>query len=187
MAVKGYFSNIPSIQYGSKIARNIIARPIIKDKILNSPTLIYDYTVADGQRPDQIADAYYGNVNFVWLVFLVNGIVDPYYDWPLTSGQFKDFIIDKYESIEASKDTTSTTNIVHYKHNTKGTIISKDSYDSGAHTWSKLYGQQGSYTAVRQYEYELALNESKRDIKLIDKRVSNKAFDILREAMIENE
>lgn len=186
MAIKGYFNNIPSIEYGSKVARNLLARPIIKTKILANPTLIYDYTIQDGQRPDQIADAYYGNVNFVWLVFLVNNIVDPYYDWPLTSNQFKEFITDKYGSVEDSKNTTSTTNIVHYKHNTKGTIISKDSYDSGTYTWSKLYGQTGNYTAVRQYEYELELNEAKRDIKLIDRRVANKAFDVLREAMIEN-
>jgi len=183
---KGYFNNIPSIEYGSKVARNLMTRPAIKTKLLNNPTLIYDYTIVDGERPDQIADFYYGDVNFVWLIFLVNNIVDPYYDWPLTSNQFKDYIIDKYGSVENAKNTTITTNIVHYKHNTKGTIISKDSYDSGTYTWSKLYGQTGNYTAVRQYEYELEQNEAKRDIKLIDKRVASKAFEILRETMIEN-
>lgn len=186
MAKRSYFSNIPSIEYGTKVARNLLARPIIKQKILNNPNIIYDYAVKDGQRPDQIADAYYGDVNYVWLIFLANNIVDPYYDWPLTENQLKDFIKDKYGSLEAAQDSTVTTNIVYYKHKTKGTIISKDTYDSGAYTWSKLYGNQANYTAVRQYEYELEANEAKREIKLVDARVASKAFDVLREAMIEN-
>lgn len=186
MAVRGYFSHIPSIEYGTKVARNLITRPIIKQKILNNPNIIYDYVVKDGERPDIVADAYYGNVNYVWLIFLANDIVDPYYDWPLTTNQFEQFIIDKYGSIEASKDTTSTTNIIHYKHNTKDTIISKDTYDMGAQSWnSKIV--QGQYTAVRQYEFELEKNEAKRTIKLVDSRVAGNAFEILREAMLENE
>ena len=186
MAKRSYFSNIPSIEYGSKVARNLLARPIIKQKILNNPNIIYDYAIKDGQRPDQIADSYYGDPNYVWLIFLANNIVDPYYDWPLNENQFKAFIIDKYGSIEASQDATSTTNIVQYKHKTKGTIISKDTYDSGAYSWSKLFGNQSEYTAIRQYQYELELNETKREIKLVDARVATKAFDVLREAMIEN-
>lgn len=187
MAVRGYFANIPSIEYGTKVAKNLLARPLIKEKILNNPNIIYDYVIKDGERPDQIANDYYGNVNFVWLIFLTNSIVDPYYDWPLTSRQLEIFIKDKYGSVEASKDNTSTTNIVHYKHNTKGTIISKDTYDSGAHTWSKLYGAQSQYTAVRQYRYEVDRNEAKRTIKIVDSRVASTAFELLREAMIEND
>ena len=95
-------------------------------------------------------------------------------------------VVDSSGSLEAAQDSTVTTNIVYYKHKTKGTIISKDTYDSGAYTWSKLYGNQANYTAVRQYEYELEANEAKREIKLVDARVASKAFDVLREAMIEN-
>ena len=186
MAVRGYFNNIPSIEYGTKIAKNLIARPLIKEKLINNPNIIYDYVIKDGQRPDTIADAYYGNVNYVWLIFLVNNIVDPYYDWPLTESQFQDFIKDKYGSIEAAKDTTITTNIVHYVHNTKGTIISKDTYDMGAQSWNTSI-VQGQYTAVRQYKFEQDKNEAKRTIKLIDSRVAGNAFEILREAMLENE
>tara|TARA_B100000575_G_scaffold51389_1_gene38086 strand:- start:2449 stop:3006 length:558 start_codon:yes stop_codon:yes gene_type:complete len=184
MAVRGYFANIPSIEYATKIARNLITRPIIKNKILNNPNIIYDYVVKDGERPDIIANAYYGNVNYTWLIFLANDIVDPYYDWPLTSEQLNNLVIDKYGSIEAAQDTTSTTNIVHYKHNTKGTIISKDTFDTGLQSWSKIV--QGQYTAVRQYDFEVEKNEAKRSIKLVDNRVSGSAFELLREAMLEN-
>ncbi len=85
--------------------------PKIKKFILGNPTAIYDYVIKDGERPDTIANAYYGDSNFVWLIFLANDVVDPYYDWPLTQQQFKDFIIEKYGSIEAAKLTVSDSSL----------------------------------------------------------------------------
>ena len=42
---KGYFSDFPQIEYQSKIARSLMARPKIKDTLLNNPAALYDYTV----------------------------------------------------------------------------------------------------------------------------------------------
>jgi len=179
MAIKGYFNNLPTIQYGSKVARNLITRPKIKDFILGNPTVIYDYVIKDGERPDTIANAYYGDSNFVWLVFLANNIVDPYYDWPLTQNQFKEYIIDKYGSVELAKST-----IKHYVHKTKGTVITKETFDLNA-TMLKIVASD--YKSVDVYKFEDEANEAKRSIKLIDSRLATDAFSKLRNAMIENE
>ena len=178
MAIKGYFNNLPTIEYGTKVARNLITRPKIKEFILGNPNVIYDYVIKDGERPDIIANAYYGDSNFVWLIFLANNIVDPYYDWPLTQEQFKDFNIDKYGSVETAKST-----IKHYKHNTKGTLITKETYDLNA-TMLKIVASD--YQSVDVYKFEDEANEAKRSIKLIDARLATSAFAKLREAMIEN-
>ena len=178
MAIKGYFNNLPTIEYGTKVARNLITRPKIKEFILGNPNVIYDYVIKDGERPDIIANAYYGDSNFVWLIFLANNIVDPYYDWPLTQEQFKDFIIDKYGSVETAKST-----IKHYKHKTKGTFITKETYDLNA-TMLKILASD--YESVDVYKFEDEANEAKRSIKLIDARLATSAFAKLREAMIEN-
>ena len=178
MAIKGYFNNLPTIEYGTKVARNLITRPKIKEFILGNPNVIYDYVIKDGERPDVIANAYYGDSNFVWLIFLANNIVDPYYDWPLTQEQFKDFIIDKYGSVETAKNT-----IKHYKHKTKGTLITKETYDLNA-TMLKIVASD--YQSVDVYKFEDEANEAKRSIKLIDARLATSAFAKLREAMIEN-
>ena len=47
---KGYFADFPVIEYGGKVARDIMARPKIKDQIMNSPASFYDYVIEDGQR-----------------------------------------------------------------------------------------------------------------------------------------
>ena len=173
---KGYFADFPVIEYGGKIARNIIARPGIKDQLMNSPTAFYDYVVEDGQRPDQIAYLYYDDPQLVWLIFLANNIVDPYYDWPLTQNQFGDFLISKYGTVAAAQ-----AKILHYKHKTKGTLITKETYDLNA-TFGKIVA--GQYSPVYAYDYENDLNEAKRTIKLIDARLANKAKNLLREIMI---
>jgi len=178
MAIKGYFSNIPSIEYGTKVATNLIARPKVKEFILNNPNVVYDYVVKDGERPDQVASAYYGESNFVWLIFLANDIVDPYHDWPLTQSQLKELLNIKYGSNAIAKST-----ILHYKHNTKGTLITKETFDLNA-TMQKI--QSSDYTAINAYDFEDDKNESKRLIKLIDTRLASQAYAKLREAMIES-
>ena len=71
---KGYFADFPVIEYGGKVARDIMARPKIKDQIMNSPASFYDYVIEDGQRPDQIAYLYYDDPQLVWLIFLANNL-----------------------------------------------------------------------------------------------------------------
>ena len=172
----GYFSDFPQVEYGTKIARNLMSRPKIKESLLGNPNAFYDYVVEDGMRPDQIAHLYYDDSQLVWLIFLANNIVDPYYDWPLPQTQFGKFLISKYGSIAAAQAL-----IKHYKHNTKGTIITKETYDLNG-TYSNIVA--GQYTAVYAYDFENDLNESKRQIKLIDSRLANKAKAMLREIMI---
>ena len=173
---KGYFSDFPQIEYQGKIARNLISRPKIKETLLNNPTAIYDYTVSNDLRPDQVAHLYYGDSELLWLIFLANNITDPYYSWPLTQSQFKDHLVAKYGSVATAQST-----VKHYKHNTKGTIITKDTYDLN-NTFNNIIA--GQYTAVSAYTFEDELNESKRNIKIIDRRLANDAKNLLREIMI---
>jgi len=173
----GYFSDFPSIVYQGKIAKNLMQRPKIKDMILGSPNTFYDYTVKEDLRPDQVAALYYDDPNLVWLVFLANNIVDPYYGWPLTQHQLEDFMVDKYGTLDIAKST-----IVHYKHKTKGTILSKDTKELSG-TFNTTYGAS-DYNPVYAYDFEDELNEAKRNIKLVDRRLANKARTLLRDVMI---
>ena len=90
---------------------------------------------------------------------------------------FEDFLISKYGTVAAAQ-----AKILHYKHNTKGTIITKETKDL-AGTFQTSYSAS-NYSPVYAYDYEDELNEAKRNIKLIDAGLANHAKQLLREIMI---
>ena len=175
MARGQYFESFPEIVYGTKIAKNLIARPSIIQTVFNNTATFYDYTIKDDLRPDQVAGLYYDDPNMVWLIFLMNNIIDPYHDWPLTDAQFNDFMISKYETVEAAQAL-----VIHYKHNTSGTIISPDTYTLNAQFGKIVAGQ---YSAKYAWQHEYDLNDAKRKIKLLDKRFSSQAKAELKAVM----
>ena len=194
-ASRGYFSDFPQIEYQAKIARSIMARPRIASSLLSNPAAIYSYTVNNDLRPDQVAHLYYGDSELLWLIFLANNIVDPYYGWPLTQNTFQDFLISKYGSIATAKTT-----IKHYRYQEKDKetdenwqtkeIVTKETYELDS-TFGSLrdipedeLNKIKRYQAVTAFIYEEELNESKRVIKVIDRRLAGNAKQILRETMI---
>ena len=194
-ASRGYFSDFPQIEYQAKIARFIMARPRIASSLLSNPAAVYSYTVNNDLRPDQVAHLYYGDSELLWLIFLANNIVDPYYGWPLTQNVFEDFLISKYGSIALAKST-----IKHYRYQEKDKetdelwqtkeIVTKETYELDS-TFGSLrdipideLNKIKRYQAVTGFIYEEELNESKRVIKMIDRRLAGNAKQILRETMI---
>lgn len=77
-------------------------REIIKNENIN----YYSYSVRDGETPERIASEYYGNPTDHWIILYANDIVDPFYDWPLTSKNFNEYIKEKYGSLEYAQTTT---------------------------------------------------------------------------------
>ena len=57
----------------------------------------------EGDRADTIANYYYGDPGYDWIVYFSNNIVDPYYDWYMDSNSFKNFITNKYGSLTVAK------------------------------------------------------------------------------------
>jgi len=157
-----YFDQFPTIVYGTKVARDIIARPNVVNKIFNSPFAFFDYVVEHDQRPDQVAYNYYNDADLAWLVLLTNKILDPYTQWPMNQEEFYDYLKNKYGSLAAAQST-----ILHYKHVTKDIIITNETYNLNA-TFESIAA--ADYAPVYAFSYEVDLNDVKRNIRLLDRR-----------------
>ena len=85
--------------------------------------------------------------------------------------EFEEYLKTKYGSIETAQDT-----LKHYK-DSEGNIYSKDSYlyssDPGKSSWTPIY----------EYAYEEELNDSKRNIILLDRRYAKQAEKNLKAIM----
>lgn len=118
-----YFENFPTIEYQGRRVKDITRRSNFVKSIANNPYLYYPYTVKEGERPEDIAEFYYGSVDYVWLVYLANNILDPYYEWPMDEKTFNNYLVSKYSDfsgevgedvIDWIQDPTNDDNILYY-------------------------------------------------------------------------
>lgn len=167
-----------------KYVTDILSRVKILDSIKLNTLVYYFYDIQDGDTPEIIASKYYDNPNRHWIILMTNDIVDPIYDWPLSSSNFDSFIVSKYGSY-----ANATTTIHHYEKiitkqdsvtNTVTTnryVIDLDTYTNmsamDVATYNLKDGNTVTVTTTKDivyaYDFEYELNESKRRIKIIDK------------------
>ena len=157
---------------------DITRRVKIKDALLADPYAFLPYTIKDGERAEDIAYYYYGDQSKVWLVYLANNIIDPYTRWPMSNDNMAKTIAKKYKTQSGqltddavvfwSMATNTSNNIVHYANNDDPTIlVSKDTY-----TYNPAF-ISAQWTAVRVYDYEMQLNEDRRNIYLVNVAYAN--------------
>lgn len=153
-----YFEKFPIIEYRGQKLRNIILKSRIIREVFENITIFHPLTVEDGERPDTVAYDFYGDSELYWLVLYANDIVDPYYDWPMSQKEFRAYIIKKYGRIETAMQT-----IVHWKNPNYDYVMTPES--KANLTPAQI---EGWNIPVYAFDYENELNESKRNIKLID-------------------
>lgn len=84
--------------YANTAVTNIIAKAKFDASVSKNMAVFYPYTLQEGERADQLAELYYEDSSYDWVIYLSNGIVDPYHDWPKTENTLNDFITTKYGS-----------------------------------------------------------------------------------------
>ena len=195
-----YFNYFPKTFYtsnndvnGVEAITNIIARFAFDSQLKENTSAFYPYQVQDSDTPEIIADKYYGNVEYHWVVLLFNNIIDPQFDWPLKSDTLIDYIDKKYTANgTANTPTQSGLSWALSENNVQGyfkvitttandgtittekiTIDANTYANVGATSVSKTT-QAGEVVTIRTtketqsyYTYETNLNESKREINLI--------------------
>ena len=154
-----YFANFPIIIYDSvgdgdyKLVTNLLKRVALRSKVRTNALLFDTYNVKEGQTPEEIANKLYGDPNLHWVVMYVNGIVDRYHQWPMTTPQFLAFLNEKYsdpdglhhyEITQTSGDTT-----------VKIDIGTANTNHSGA-------------TTITNREFEESRQDTLRQIRLLD-------------------
>ena len=106
-----YFSYFPEIAYVSRtpdrtssneyiVVKNLFRRAKIRDDFFNVVTAFEDYMIIGDERPDQVAEAIYGDPRFDWVILVTNNITNIRDQWPLNHFDFQNYLLEKYESEE---------------------------------------------------------------------------------------
>ena len=125
--MSGFFNYFPSLFYSNTAVTNIIAKVRFDQSVSKNLAVFYPYVVEEGERPDQIAQHYYDNPSYDWIVYLSNNITDPYHEWPLTQAAFDDYIKAKYGST-ANAQAQIAYYTVNYEND--DSVISTAAYDA---------------------------------------------------------
>ena len=182
-----FFQHYPQISYdisGTKPVKvktviNLMEKAKLKMMVKDDIVSYFPYSIMEGERPDHVSKKIYGNVKYTWLIFLINDITDPIYDWPLGTREFGAYVKNKYGSLAIAKSSIHQyEQILRTRVEATGTtdaiteariIIDETTYDTLA---------VGARNIKYCYDWEVDRNEAKRDIKLIGR---NFVADILTE------
>ena len=157
-----YFSNFPKVFYSStgkkndeKLVTHILKRVAIKDSIEDDMLLMDRHTVRENETPEVVSHKHFGSAQYHWVILLTNNVLDRYYDWPLTTPQFNQFLVDKYgDNIDG---------VHHYEiTQTSGPDTSIDD----SHLIQVNEGTPGA-TTVTNREFEQREQDKKREIRLL--------------------
>ena len=74
-------------------------------EVLTNFAAYTEYTVKEGETPEQLANRFYGDPEAYWIILYANNIYDANYGWPLSYKEFNAFIVSKYGSNETAQTT----------------------------------------------------------------------------------
>ena len=149
---------------------NTTLRFRIRDVVRREGTSYFDYFVGEGELPWMLADRYYDDPSLDWVILMTNGILDPFYGWPLTSENLDRYLTHR----EATEDGYYRHDVHHrewiVQHHgvlEDGTIVPEESVVVDEVTYETLPAPDRRI--VTNVEYEENLNEERRRIRILDR------------------
>ncbi len=183
---KNYFSQIPDFEYVNRTedgklisdytkVKNLFMRGKIREDIFQDTTTFEKYSIEGDDRPDNVAEKFYGNSSYDWIVLLSNNIINIYEEWPLPQAGWDAYLLEKYDN-----DYDTLYNGVHHYEsnevkNSKGVVIFPGGVRVGAAQSVSYFDQAANQQttvnpvskAITNYEYENRINDDKRNIFLL--------------------
>ena len=191
--MSNYFKQLPNFDYISRInerksnrdyleVKNLFRRPLIREDIFTNFMSFTKYKIVGDERPDEVAYKVYGDEDLDWVVLLANNIINVRDEWPMSQGDFNNYLSEKYG------DTGGADLIKHYE-----TIQIKDSkgkifvpkgkivdstfkatfLDSGTNQLVEVSPIEG----ISYRTYEERLQDDKRNINILESRFLSYVID----------
>jgi len=182
-----YFRQVPNFEYVSRIAgsknisdyiavKNLFKKGKIRDDIFQELAFFEKYKIVGNDRPDNVAFEVYRDSNLDWVILLANNILSIQSEWPLLQDDFDRYLVEKYGDYN-----TLYNGIHHYEtseiKNSQGVTIVPSGFEvSSPYTISyydyltSLQVDTGNIAVpVTNYDYEIKLEDAKRNIFLLKK------------------
>ena len=178
-----YFRQLPNLDYPSLAnertsaydytqVKNIFKRAVLREDVLNAYVQFDKYLVQGDDRPDNVASKVYGDASLDWVVLTTNNIINVRDEWPMSQGDLQNYLTNKYTSAQLSYirhyETLEIVDSNQRLIQPKGLMVEEGHsitfVDRGV---SKTESKTKS---VSYLEYEVDLNDAKREISVLQPR-----------------
>ncbi len=182
-----YFRQVPNFEYVSRIAgsknisdyiavKNLFKKGKIRDDIFQELAFFEKYKISGNDRPDNVAFEVYRDSNLDWVILLANNILNIQSEWPLLQDDLDRHLVNKYGDYN-----TLYNGIHHYEtseiKNSQGVTIVPSGLEVGSPYTVSYYDYLTSLQVdtgniavpVTNYDYEIKLEDAKRNIFLLKK------------------
>lgn len=193
-----YFREVSELLYQSQLpdrtssfdyvrVKNLFRRAKIREDFFQNITVFTKYSIQGEERPEQIAEKIYGSSSYDWIVLISNNIINVRTEWPMSDYEFQNYLFRKYTEAELNAAHHYET-VTYYDGNGKLIVPSGKIVDSN---FSITYYDEVEQTSktispiktISNYEYEIKLNDEKRNIYLLRTRYLQTAIDDMRQIM----
>tara|TARA_R110002012_G_scaffold160299_2_gene322040 strand:- start:10 stop:675 length:666 start_codon:yes stop_codon:yes gene_type:complete len=187
MSTPTYFRNFPNIQYAVSANKAGITTHInikdyfnllkVREDIFREETLYAPYTIHNGQRPEQISQAVYGDEQFYWVILQINEITDYYNQWPLSELELTEYVYEKYGGASKAGEIHHWQTMETYDQSTPPNLVLPGQLrvpSTFIYSYPTTPGSNVTLTtqpySVSNFDYERDLNEKKSQINILDKK-----------------
>jgi len=168
--------------------KNLFKRAKLRDDFFENAVAFNTYIVQGDDRPDNVADKFYGDEFLDWVVLISNNILNVRDEWPMAQREFNVYLNNKY-------DQDQLLSIHHYETKRvvdadgfallgQGNIVPPDFVLNWSYAGinNSLSGSD-VMTSITTIDYEIAKNDKKREINLIRPEYIKVVLEDMREIM----
>ena len=197
--MSNYFKQVPDFEYVSLLpdakisdyitVKNLFKRGKLREDIFQDLTFFTKYQVIGDDRPDNIAYKLYNDPSLDWVILLSNNIINIQTEWPMQQADLDRYLLDKYGSYEKLNE------VHHYEtieiKNSSGVTIVEEGltvesdFSVTFYDWmiDSLEIKQGITNPVTNYDYEMKIEDEKRNIFALKPRYLNVIKDDMEDLM----
>jgi len=131
---KPYFRQVPDFEYVSRNpgesyiseyipVKNLFKRGKLREDIFGNLSFFEKYSIIGDERPDNVANKFYGDSTLDWVVLLSNNILNIQSEWPINQNTFDRVLLEKYGSYDNLYDGTHHYETVEIKNSLGITVL----------------------------------------------------------------
>lgn len=196
--MSNYFRRLPDLEYISRlkdsklsdyiVVKNLFKKGILREDIYQNLATFEKYKIIGDERPDNVAKKIYGNSELDWLVLVSNNIINIQTEWPMRQNDFDEHLLLKYGTYQ-----TLYSGIHHYESkeikDSNGVVILPEGlivdekYEFLYTNPQGLLERRRPGLPITNYDYELKMEDSKRNINILKPKYVNLVIDDLKGIM----